>query len=236
MFTERNKARHCYASSSNDAPQGCKPALGQERGISFAHRLAAKSARCPFPVAKHCCKWFLLTCRIYVSSLMLLNCACELLPRELKVLPGTFIFPVEGCKQENSQLAASKDSPKTRKEEAARDPVEGCKQKTNSQPQRLGDTARQAGDTTPEPASQKRAPQRLGDTGTSGRHDPGAGVTASGRQEDKQKTGPRNRRHTFPFSIPQVRTPMLRCLGKNNSNTNNSNDNNNNNNNDNKNH
>ena len=47
------------------------------------------------------------------------------------VLPGTFIFPVEGCKQENSQLAASKVSPKTRKEEAAsvgfaRGPVEGC--------------------------------------------------------------------------------------------------------------
>ena len=44
------------------------------------------------------------------------------------VLPGTFIFPVEGCKQENRQLAASKVSPKTRKEEAAsvgfaRDPV-----------------------------------------------------------------------------------------------------------------
>ena len=41
------------------------------------------------------------------------------------VLPGTFIFPVEGCKQENSP-------PKTRKEEAAsvglaRDPVEGYK-------------------------------------------------------------------------------------------------------------
>ena len=57
------------------------------------------------------------------------------------VLPGTFIFPVDGCKQENSQqrrssfswfcpgplrdvstkqkLAASKVSPKTRKEEAA---------------------------------------------------------------------------------------------------------------------
>ena len=59
---------------------------------------------------------------------MLLNCACELLPREPKgaegepnagywmpskpfqgkkkqvqlVLPGTFNFPVEGCKQENS--------------------------------------------------------------------------------------------------------------------------------------
>ena len=34
-------------------------------------------------------------------------------------MPGTFIFPVEGCKQEHSQLAASKVSPKTRKEEAA---------------------------------------------------------------------------------------------------------------------
>ena len=45
---------------------------------------------------------------------------------------------------------------------------------------------RQAGDTTPEPASQ--------------------------RQEDK--TGPHNWRYTFPFFKPQVRTPMLRCLGK----------------------
>ena len=147
----------------NDAPQGCKPALGQERGTSFARRLAAKSATCPFPVAKHCCKWFLLTCRIYVSSLMLLNCACELLPREPKgaegsqrepkgaegsrrepnagywmpskkqvqlVLPGNFIFPVEGCKQENSQLAAT--SAET-----------GRNTRESQHLQRLGDTGRQ---------------------------------------------------------------------------------------------
>ena len=35
----------------------------------------------------------------------------------------------------------------------------------------------------------------------------------TGRQEDKWKTRPRNRRHTFPFCIAQVRTPMLCCLG-----------------------
>ena len=40
----------------------------------------------------------------------------------------------------------------------------------------------------------------------------------TGRHEDKRKTGPQNRRHTFPFSIPQVRTPMHRCLGNKNNN------------------
>ena len=39
----------------------------------------------PFPR----CEWFLLTCRIDVSSLMLLNCACELLPREPKGAEGS---------------------------------------------------------------------------------------------------------------------------------------------------
>ena len=78
----------------------------------------------------------------------------------------------------------------------------------------------------PEPASQHLASDRR-DRETQGdkrETRPGASVTASGiqtqretrtgRQEDKRKTGPRNRRHTFLFSIPQVRTPMLRCLGK----------------------
>ena len=44
-----------------------KPALGQGRGTSFAHRLTAKSATCPFPVAKHCCKSTALAHSCHVS-------------------------------------------------------------------------------------------------------------------------------------------------------------------------
>ena len=98
--------------------------------------------------------------------------------------------------------------------------------------QRLRDAGRQAGDTTPEPASQHLASDRRdwetqGDkqeTETQGdkretrpwshRYSIWHLTGETGRQEDKWKTGPRNRRHTFPFAIPQVRTPMLRCLGK----------------------
>ena len=52
------------------------------------------------------------------------------------------------------------------------------------------DTGRQAGDTTPEPASQHLASDRR-DWETSGRHDPGASVTKNGRWEtpgDKRET------------------------------------------------
>ena len=108
MFIEKKYGSTLLASSSNDAPQGCKPALGQESGTSFAHRLTAKSATRPFPVAKHCCKRFLLTCRIYVSSLMLLNCACELLPRKPKGAEGSRT-PVTGC-QASQQLRRNRFS------------------------------------------------------------------------------------------------------------------------------
>ena len=78
------------------------------------------------------------------------------------------------------------------------------------------DTGKQAGDTTPEPASQHLASE--GDKREtrpwSQRHSIWHLTGETGRQEDKRKTGPRKGRHTFPFSIPQVRTPMLRYLGK----------------------
>ena len=176
VCSSTKKGSTLLASSSNDAPQGCKPALGQERGRFFAHRLTAKSATCPFPVAKHCCKWFLLTCRIYVSSLMLLNCACELLPREPKgarepnasywmpskpVLPETFIFLLRAVSRktaswqpQNSQTRSSFSWLSIKQTASRRD----------------WDTGRQTGDTTPEPASQHPASDRRGWETQGGRH------------------------------------------------------------------
>ena len=107
--------------------------------------------------------------------------------------------------------------------------TQGDKRETQPRSQRHSiwhpDTGRQAGDTTPEPASQHLASDRR-DWETQGdkretrpwsqRHSIWHLTGETGRQEDKRKTGPRNRRHTFLFSILQVRTPMLRCFGNNN--------------------
>ena len=102
------------------APQGCKPALDQEvrrwllksSSVSGAKQASRMSRfvfvyrekirpTCPFPVAQHCCKWFLLTCRIYVSSLTLASC-CHVSPREPKGAEGSRT-PVTGCQA--SQLS-----------------------------------------------------------------------------------------------------------------------------------
>ena len=104
-------------------------------------------------------------------------------------------------------------------------------------PQILGDTGRQAGDTTLEPASQHLASDRrdwetqgdkretrprsrrhsiwhlTADRETSGgRHDPPASRHLASKQAENRTPEPASH---FPFSIPQVRTPMLCCLGKN---------------------
>ena len=106
------------------------------------------------------------------------------------------VFLVEGCKQENSQLAASKVSPKTHKEAAsvgfARDPP-------------LPERHRERSGEKRQPASQHLASDRkewrLSET--SGRHDPAAGwhptaetgrhrgdIAGVGDTGDKRKTRP----------------------------------------------
>ena len=78
---------------------------------------------------------------------------------------------------------------------------------------------------TPEPASKHLASdrgewetQRLGDTEGDTTLEPPSRHLASDRRDwetgRQAENKTRNPRHTFPFSIPQVRTPMLRCLGK----------------------
>ena len=132
------------------------------------------------------------------------------------VLPGTFILPIEGCKQENSP------SDRGHCKKKGRQAGDTTPQPAGIRPQRHRETSgrhnpaasaaasgnwetgRRAGDTTPEPASQhSRDWETQGDKREtrprsrrhsiwhltaeigrhrkrSGRHDPGAGVTASG--------------------------------------------------------
>ena len=78
----------------------------------------------------------------------------------------------------------------------------------------VSDAKKRAGDTTPEPASQHLACDRR-DWETQGDKQETRETQGDKRETPWSQGYSINRRHTFPFSIPQVRTPMLRCLGKN---------------------
>ena len=105
VFIEKNKARHCLLlapTTPTTRMQTC--AWPRERHILCTQAITAKSATCAFPVANNCCNWFLLTCRIYVSSLMLLNCACE----SCCHVSRRSRTPVTGCQASQVLRSASK--------------------------------------------------------------------------------------------------------------------------------
>ena len=183
-----------------------------KRGTSFAHRLTAKSATCPFPVAKHCCKWFLLTCRIYVSSLMLLNCACELLPRELKgskpgqpqnwvrrnrfswFCPGPSFFRLRAVSRKTASWQQARSAPKLAKKKQLQLVLHGIKQTAKRR-----DWETQGGKRETRPRSRRRSIWHpTAETGrhreTSGRHDPEPHLASDRRdwetQGDTRETQP----------------------------------------------
>ena len=93
-------------------------------------------------------------------------------------------FQQEGCKQENSQLAAPKLAKKQLQLVLPGALLRAVSIKQTAS-RRDWDTGRQAGDTTPEPASQHLASDRRGWETHGGRHHPGASVwhlTAEARQ------------------------------------------------------